>query len=1020
MDPSFIFGALPVGTLPRPQTSQYFHFQRPPLPPASAAAPRARQQHRHDVSESSSNRIAHTLTACCRCRQRKTRCDPALPRCLPCERSGSICEYFDTTKGKKINRNYVVRLQTRVRNLESELAQFTDDDEFPRNTEDMIRPGGLVKLDEHDETSRYLGPSSGIALTRLVMEDAKRFTETKKISEVIPSLGSRRVDRSNRMQSIVSYRGGSISGPGSRKKSYPMISAHAAQELPSRPMADKLLAVFIQRGQVFLPTLHEVVLAKDLDAVYNGDTDPHKKFIVWMVLAISLQKLELQYAGLADGFYLAAMQYFEEVVRSKDLRTLQCLVLIGQYSTLTPTRSAVYYIIGLATRICQQLGMGEEKTIKQEYDVGLIDVLTLDIKRRLSWAVLSMEYGLANTMGRPSGFARGDDFMDVEFFDARPDELITADGINEGPPSEVKLMAIHFLKMRLLQAEIRRMLYEKKRPEPKDESHPWYTEMLHKLQEWRDTPPEKPTWCGPWFTGKYHAMIVSLYRPSPQVTKPSAEAALKCFESSAHIVELSSQQLKKSAVDITWIFLLSLYMSLNTLLWSISYAEVRKVHSREQLEELVQTCLDTIDQCSERWPGTATASQNYANLARACMHNYEQADDQPGPPVFSNSFATPPSLTNTSSPSASDTSAHTSASTAASAQAPQSQHQHGQQPLFNNTQLFGYSFDQSQQAPEPNFKFDNAYDDGFPPPRQPQFRTGSIFYNPASDAPGGGGSGGGRRPSYFPPDFVQDEGPGGPNQVDHPTPPATTTPHGSNLASPPTNIPTPPESLANGSHAHSSSLSPTNNMPDPGSVHRTPVMSHHSPPLLPHEAAVTIKFTPQTPQTPQGHPTPQGTPQQRPTFAVPALPNHAAQQQSQRLNQHTEHLHNQQHQQQPPMNQQWFSPPAPLISHYAAYSQNSAAVFNNSTHNFGDPGSAAAMMGAMPNAAFGGPHMNHHPGHLHPDAGFGGYPTDHMRQGSLTHEQLSELMGVLEQDGMNEIDQLLSIGGGGVENGLRW
>lgn len=135
-----------------------------------------------------------------------------------------------------------------MRHLESELAQFTDDDEFPRNTEDMVRPGGLVKLDEHDETPRYLGPSSGIAMTRLVMEDAKRFTEAKKISDVIPSVGSRRMDRSNRMQSIVSY-GGSISGPSIRKKSYPMISAHAARELPSRPMANKLLEVYIQRGE---------------------------------------------------------------------------------------------------------------------------------------------------------------------------------------------------------------------------------------------------------------------------------------------------------------------------------------------------------------------------------------------------------------------------------------------------------------------------------------------------------------------------------------------------------------------------------------------------------------------------------------------------------------------------------------------------------------------------------------------------------------------------------------------------
>ena len=183
--------------------------------------------------------------------QRKTRCDPTLPRCLPCERSGSICEYWDTTKGKKISRFYVVKLQEKVRQLEAELSQYTDEDnEFPRSTEDMVRPGGLVRLNETDETPRYLGPSSGIAMTRLLMEQAKRYTDSQRISELIPEVRARRMDRANRMQSIVSM-GGSISGPAgaaSRKKSYPMISAVSAQQLPTRQITDKLVDVFNQRG----------------------------------------------------------------------------------------------------------------------------------------------------------------------------------------------------------------------------------------------------------------------------------------------------------------------------------------------------------------------------------------------------------------------------------------------------------------------------------------------------------------------------------------------------------------------------------------------------------------------------------------------------------------------------------------------------------------------------------------------------------------------------------------------------
>lgn len=214
-----------------------------------------------------------------------------------------------------------------------------------------------------------------------------------------------------------------------------------------------------------------------------------------MVIAIGLQKLGPQYAGLADSYYLAAMQQFEDVVRPKDLKTLQCLVLIGLYSLLTPTRTPIYFVVGLATRICQQEGLASEKTISTGYN---LNPKIIDMRRRLIWCVAGMEYGLAHSMGRPNSFAIGDDRMDVDFFTAADDENITEEGIKPGPPNERKLVAIHFYKMRMCQAEIRRSLYEKKRPEPKDDSHPWYAKVEKMNQEWLDASPESPPWCKPW------------------------------------------------------------------------------------------------------------------------------------------------------------------------------------------------------------------------------------------------------------------------------------------------------------------------------------------------------------------------------------------------------------------------------------------------------------------------------------------------------------------------------------------
>lgn len=233
--------------------------------------------------------------------------------------------------------------------------------------------------------------------------------------------------------------------------------------------------------------------------VFDGSTDPYQNFVLRMVLAISLQKLDSAYAGLADSYYLAAMKYFEKIIRPKDLKTLQCLVLVAQYSLLTPTQTAICYVVGLATRLCQQLGLTEEKTIVQGVPHEQPNPIHLDMRRRLAWIILSMEYGLAHTMGRPNSFASGQDQVDIKFFEPIDDEYITADGILPGPISEKKMVAIHVLRMRLLQAEIRRVLYEKKRPEPENEHHPWYNEIQNKMKNWLDTSPKNPCWCWSWY-----------------------------------------------------------------------------------------------------------------------------------------------------------------------------------------------------------------------------------------------------------------------------------------------------------------------------------------------------------------------------------------------------------------------------------------------------------------------------------------------------------------------------------------
>ena len=319
-----------------------------------------------------------------------------------------------------------------------------------------------------------------VQITRLIMELAKQNTDTKTIKEIIPDVKARQIkDRFAKEQGKPT------------SKVYPKISEVAAPDLPSRSLTDTLVENFNRKAQYMWPTLHEPSFLRVVDDVYHGSENPYQNFTLRMVIAISMQKLSTQYAGLADAFYLAALQYLENAAKPMDLGTLQCFALIAQYSLLTPTRTAAFWVVGLAARLCQELEITEEATIMSTNERHTRpDKIQIDMRRRLFWVITSMEFGLAHSLGRPSAFGTTYDHINVKFFETVDDQFITPAGVIHGsPPSIKKRLAIHFFKMRLLQAEIRRKLYLRRRPQPTSDQDPWFQEMMGKLNHWRHSAP---------------------------------------------------------------------------------------------------------------------------------------------------------------------------------------------------------------------------------------------------------------------------------------------------------------------------------------------------------------------------------------------------------------------------------------------------------------------------------------------------------------------------------------------------
>ncbi|EAA32716.2 hypothetical protein GE21DRAFT_6326 [Neurospora crassa] len=951
---------------PQPQaTPSYFPF---PTQQHAAPRPAAPRPPRRDASN-----LGYTLTACCRCRQRKTRCGTSLPRCMPCERAGAVCEYWDSTLQRKVSRSYVVKLRDKLRRLTDELAQFKTDEPDPqdrRQSPDLS--SSLVRPNVTDEISYWFGPSSGVGLQRTLMEEAKRYMESESFANLLSESVTRRVDRANRMQSIST----------GRKKSYPLISEIPVQQLPKRATADRLLEVYIQRAQIWAPILHEKILEENVNDVYDGDKDPYKRFVVHMVFAIGLRKLSSQFAGLADSFYIAATEYFWQVIQPRDLKSLQCIILLAQYYLLCPYKAPGYYIAGLATKLCQQLNIVDEQTISSG-----VDEQTLDMRRRLAWVTVNNELGLAYITGRPNGFSKSHDAINLKFFESLPDENITADGIEPGPACVRKLVAIHFCKMTLLQAEIRRVLYEQTMPNVNSEEHCWVAKMQKKLEDWRDSAPEKAEpWCKSLFAFYFHNMMISLYRPSPQIPDPSATAAAKCFDASREVIAISSTQIKASAVDVTYIFLSTIHTALSTLLWSVSYAEVRADHSADEVKDITETALEIFAQCSEFLPEPQAVSEFYDVLISVSLRRYHIKEEPMTPtPGFqhlpnASGFGQPGLLNsnNMSDPGMFAT--------------PQATHtpQDEETPIFR-APSFRYVFDGTPE-PEPPTDLQNT------PfrPSQPMFRSNSIFGSPSTDP--------GRRLSHWAPESttsvnhnapVDAQGPPTGRfepSISPPTDPSTpiAMPGAFN---PPTTLPQAPVHV------------PVNTLPittEPLTSYHlapSPVMPlpQHAPPLIPTTTAQQAWFNPPPPLL-----SPHTFSSSRGSISISGTANDVM------LNPGlglwlTRFSDNYSLNRGPPPTSNGWGP---------AWAN---ANNNNSNNNPNGIGAGGGLgMGSPWGAQPPPPHSGSMGGGLPPNnnSNMNNVWATHwsdQRQGSLSQEQQDELMDVLETEGIAEIDMFLKM-----------
>jgi hypothetical protein len=161
------------------------------------------------------------------------------------------------------------------------------------------------------------------------------------------------------------------------------------------------------------------------------------------------------------------------------------------------------------------------------------------------------------------------------------------------------------------------------------------------------------------FHARRNTIIIFMYRPSPQIPKPSPQAARQCYDAATFNIEVMKRQLETKVVDLTWIFTQALFMLLNTILWSLSYSEIRQQHPRHEVRLHVINALAAIDYATDRWPGVQSARQLYDNLIWGCFKAYDNDPSyapslQGQSPLSTQDFPTSPSQAASYSPASTD------------------------------------------------------------------------------------------------------------------------------------------------------------------------------------------------------------------------------------------------------------------------------------------------------------------------------------------------------------------------------
>ncbi|KAJ9235380.1 transcriptional regulator family: Fungal Specific TF [Paecilomyces variotii] len=449
-------------------------------------------------------------TACTRCKTRKQKCDNEYPVCSNCRKANVECDKSLVSRHRESSPGYTRALEERIAYLEGRLSEFEsrprDEPSVSfRQSQTPISPQattrrttsnplgeivGFLTVGSSLDAPAYVGSSSGLSLAVNLGE----MVQATVWNNVLPpsSDPSRKASggpKDVNGAAISSEKGGpSVINRPARMED---LTANAA-EPPNEEMGARILKAYINRLHPRYPFLDRKELWALHEKRFSLSGIPHERlskaekfglfklYLVYSIGATMMQLSEKYNYTAPERFYMTALRHMCAVQELRSIQNIEAMALLVIYHLRSASSHGVWYMIGLAMRICIDLGLHRKANLVN------LDPFTAQMRRRLFWSVYYLERVIAVSLGRPPSIP--DSHIDLELpLNVNDDEHDPA-VLTSQPPAGLKTtltFSICLFQLRQIDSKIQHSIYRADRA--LHTLRPKLDRLYLELEEWKSS-----------------------------------------------------------------------------------------------------------------------------------------------------------------------------------------------------------------------------------------------------------------------------------------------------------------------------------------------------------------------------------------------------------------------------------------------------------------------------------------------------------------------------------------------------